>query len=158
MVGAPSPTETGLYYQWGDTIGHSLAEGYNFSLDNYTEKGLDLISSDLDDAHDAARAYYGSVAKMPSKAQFEELVSNCVLSYQGNGVILITSNINGHSIKIRGNGLINGLEHEGGNEIFAWSVKPVDSTFAYILNTRQLSLVVIGDRRYHGCNVMAVHS
>lgn len=158
MVGAPSPTGTGLFYQWGDTVGHSLAEGYEFSINNYNEKGLNLISSDLDDAHDAARAYYGPEAKMPSSTQLEELKNNCVISNQGNGIYLFRSNINGRSIKIRGFGYINGLEHGLTDRIRAWSKSIQSETLAWSIHVDSAIPTIYSNARNLGFNVMAVHS
>lgn len=158
MVGAPSPNEPGLFYQWGDTIGHSLAEGYEFSLNNYTEKGLNLISSDLDDAHDAARAFYGPEAKMPSYSQLEELINNCVMSRQDDGIFLITSNINGHSIKMRGNGYIENLVHHNSREIRAWSNRQDTEVLAFSIRVAFDNIEMNSNNRYWGLNVMAVHS
>lgn len=158
MVGAPSPTEAGLFYQWGDVIGHSLAEGYEFNSENYTEKGLDLISSSLDNAHDAARAYYGPEAKMPDYSQLQELVNNCVISDQGDGVFLITSNINGHSMKIRGGGYIDNLEQRLVNEIRAWTKTISSETHAYSLHAKLSTATNVPSDRTLGYNIMAIHS
>lgn len=158
MVGAPSPTEAGLFYQWGDTIGHSADEGYDFSEENYTQKGLNLISSNLDNTHDAARAYYGPEAKMPSFVQIDELKSNCVISDQGNGVYLFTSNINGHSFKIRGNGYMASLEHASTDYIRSWCTRIRDEIEAWSLHVDGSTSLHASNPRIRGYNIMAVHS
>lgn len=158
LVGAQSPSDTGLFYQWGDIVGHSIADGYNFSSANYQSKGLNLISSDLDNAHDAARAYYGPVAKMPTIAQIQELIDNCVISSYKDGLYVITSNINGNSITIHGNGILLHLDHVRETNLYTWASSYVSEENARTLHLDAYSISVINYGRICGCNIMAVHS
>lgn len=158
MVGAQSPSEAGLFYQWGDIVGHAIADDYDFSSANYEAKGLNLISSDLDDAHDAARAYYGPEAKMPSSTQLQELITNCVISYQGNAIYLITSNINGRSFKIHGNGYINNQEHLDQTLLHAWSNTHNSDSNASSMIFSIRTATILQYVRHYGLNIFAVHS
>ena len=84
-VGASKPEEYGLYFWWGDTVGH--AGDWNFTIANcptYGKSISDLQSlgyidstGNLSPAHDAARAHWGSPWRMPTDAEFNALVSNC---------------------------------------------------------------------------------
>lgn len=159
MVGAPSPSEPGLFYQWGDIVGHTASEGYNFSAAIYIEKGLNLISSDLDEAHDGARAYYGPNAKMPSNTQIQELIDNCSFTLREGHVFILTSNINGNSIAIKPNGFIRELEHGSLNRLRAWSSTFESDTSAISVNGSSVDgLTLASNTRNVGCNLMAVHS
>ena len=103
-VGASTPEECGLYFWWGDTVGH--AGNWNFSSANCPTYGksiselqsLGYIDStgNLAPAHDAARAHWGSPWRMPTDAEFAALVSNCDTQWTTrNGV-------NGRLVKGRG--------------------------------------------------------
>ena len=87
-VGASSPSDFGLYFQWGDTTGYTkeqVGEGkqfswkdYKFSINGsgtnfskYTTKGATL---DLED--DAANVCMGGGWHIPAPEQIKELCSN----------------------------------------------------------------------------------
>ena len=97
-VGASTPEDYGLYFWWGDTVGH--AGGWYFSdcptwgmtveLEWY-----DYIDStgNLTAVHDAATAHLGTPWRMPTGAEFVALFGNCDISWiVRNGVngILVT--------------------------------------------------------------------
>ena len=103
-VGASTPEECGLYFWWGDTVGH--AGNWNFSPANcptYVKSISELQSlgyidstGNLAPAHDAARAHWGSPWRMPTDAEFAALISNCDTQWTTrNGV-------NGRLVKGRG--------------------------------------------------------
>lgn len=103
-VGASTPEECGLYFWWGDTVGH--AGNWNFSSANCPTYGkriselqsLGYVDStgNLAPAHDAARAHWGSPWRMPTDAEFAALISNCDTQWTTrNGV-------NGRLVKGRG--------------------------------------------------------
>lgn len=86
-VGATKPEDPGLYYMWGETEGHEKNSGYEFTSANYTAKGLNTISTNLSRAQDAARTKLGGSWRMPTKAEFEELLNNTNKSWTTiNGV------------------------------------------------------------------------
>lgn len=159
MVGAPSPSEPGLFYQWGDIVGHAASEGYNFSASNYGAKGLGLITTDLDEAHDGARAYYGPAARIPSEAQMQELIDNCLVTIrEGDVVLKLTSRINGNSITIKPYGRIRDLERHDINRLIAWTSTYLSQESAITLHSSGASLIIADNTRLTGCNLMAVHS
>lgn len=155
LVGAPSPTEPGLFYQWGDIIGHGLADGYSFDEANYRLKELNNIASDLDDAHDAARAYYGQEATMPSTDQVEELIQYTTFRSVATNVLQITSILNGNSLIVTANGRFNGTELASIGGLRVWTAAYINSSHAYSIHDRSVSS---RDYRYFGLNIMAVHS
>lgn len=100
-VGASAPEEAGLYFSWGNTGGHTSSEGYEFTQARYNNTPGVEISGNIPLTHDAARVNMGGNWRMPTQAEYAELVNNC--SYQWttqNGVAgaLFTSNINGNTI------------------------------------------------------------
>ena len=103
-LGAEEETETGLYFAWGDTEGHAKGEGYEFTDANYTAKGLDTITGDLTLEQDAAHAALGGDWRMPTKAEFEELIERCDVTwtddFEGSGVAgnVFTSKVNGATL------------------------------------------------------------
>lgn len=64
-VGAESETDYGLYFKWGETEGKTSAEASYFN-GNIVADG---------DFQDAATAAYGTGYRMPTKAEFVELIS-----------------------------------------------------------------------------------
>ena len=85
-IGAEKETDYGLYFQWGDTVGH---EGdFEFTWSNCPGNGgasssntsalstwdtTNLTNNVLNTSVDPVYAYTNGKAKMPTKAQFEEL-------------------------------------------------------------------------------------
>ena len=103
-VGASKPEEYGLYFWWGDTVGHAGDWDFNVdccptfgkSIDQLRSLGYIDSTGNLAPAHDAARAHWGSPWRMPTDAEFAALVSNCDTQWTTrNGV-------NGQLVKGRG--------------------------------------------------------
>jgi hypothetical protein len=123
-IGALNPEDTGLYFSWGNTVGHEAGKGYDFEDDYDNTPGSDL-KDDIDLEHDAARVNLGEPWKMPTKEQFKELVDNCeseVTTINGYLGRRFTSKINGNSIFMPFAGYINwaGLYGRGSNGLY-WS-------------------------------------
>jgi hypothetical protein len=104
-VGANSVTDTGLYFQWGDTQGYTAAqvgdgEGLKYFSENdyiygdddgsYTKynEGDSLIT--LESTDDAVKAAWGGNWRMPTVSEFialgEAVTSAWTADYQGSGV------------------------------------------------------------------------
>lgn len=155
MVGAPSPRDLGLYYQWGAVDGHTLEDGFTFSQATYVEQGLDSITGNLSENQDAARAFYGPSAKLPDNNQFIELANNCSISTIAPSVHKLTSLINGNSIIVRYAGYINDSTLTDSDRLRVWSSIIRDRSFAYSWHG---DVEISAGRRYYGMNIMAVHS
>ena len=146
-VGAESVTDRGLYFAWGETTGHAFGSGYEFSLDNYawynsTDKftkykhdGSSWDYEELASEDDAAAKIWGGVWRMPTKAEWEELLNedNCTWTwttdYKGDGTnvagVIVTSKKDGYtdkSIFLPATGSYSG-DNNTGSEIWAtyWS-------------------------------------
>lgn len=117
-VGANSVTDTGLYFQWGDTQGYTASqvgsgEGQKYfseddciyyNDDSYTKynEGDSLIT--LESTDDAVKAAWGSNWRMPTVSEFIALgtatTSAWTADYQGSGVagVVLTSNADGATL------------------------------------------------------------
>ena len=107
-IGANSVTDAGLFFQWGDTSGYTASQVgsgsgqkyFGTSDYKYGDGGTKCSnmtkynSSDgltaLTDSDDAAKAYWGDNWRMPTKAEFETLLTAATTAwtndYQGSGV------------------------------------------------------------------------
>ena len=134
-VGANSITDTGLYFQWGDTQGYTAAQvgceegkkcfGENdyiyYNDGSYTKynKGDSLIT--LESTDDAVKAAWGGNWRMPTKAEFQALgtatTSAWTADYQGSGVagVVLTSNADGATLFFPacGNAFYDSVENVG---------------------------------------------
>ena len=132
-VGATKPEEYGDYYAWGETEPKTTyswstykwcenkkisTSGYPLDFTKYnTSSSYGTVDNKttLELADDAARANWGGAWRMPTNAQWKELIDNCTWTwtddYNGTGVAgqIVTSKTNGNSIFLpaagtRGNG------------------------------------------------------
>ena len=125
-VGANSPEEVGLYFQWGETEGYPLG-GKRFICDTYkysnpTTKynatdGLIEIE-EIDDACFAAQ----NNMRIPYRSEFEELLNNTsskwITNYNDSGINgrLLTSKRNGNQIFLPCGGGVVDSEISGFNQ------------------------------------------
>lgn len=133
-VGAESPDDVGLYFQWGDTTGYTLEQyknnekkfdwttywdsidgsSTNFTKYPYTYNKKIILPED-----DAAVVIMGGSWRMPSEEDFEELINNTTsvfvtdsgkeVSYSFSNDIMylkLTSKINGNNLIIPAGGQI----------------------------------------------------
>ncbi len=89
-----------LYFAWGETSGYTKSQIKNgvrsFSLQYYE---YNENPSTLDSAHDAATVNWGSDWKMPTEANFNELLDNTTKTFEGDTLILTSEN--GKSIEFK---------------------------------------------------------
>lgn len=75
-VGASSPEEYGRYFAWGDVVGQTWNgswSGGGFS----TYPRYELQNNNLKSEYDAAHVNWGGKWRMPTKAEFKELIEQC---------------------------------------------------------------------------------
>ena len=132
-LGASGPGDYGDYYAWGGTKPKSdyFWETYRFRLrgdsDGTVEfkryntadsRGLIDSRSRLESADDAAHADWGGSWRMPTRAEWDELLTRCTwtwtVRYNRHGY-LVTSQLNGNSIFLPAAGLMDGptINHSG---------------------------------------------
>jgi uncharacterized protein YjdB len=172
-IGAATPEEFGNYYSWGELTPKNRYEwgtyiwctGNYLHLTKYNQQGSYGIvdnrkALELDD--DAARVNWGGSWRMPTRAEFNELLVYCTRTWTTqNGVEgeLFTSKSNGKSIFFPAGGysegtLVNNKKSEG----YYWSTTLYTNapSFAYNLCFNSSSTDTSFDRRYWGMAVRAV--
>lgn len=131
-VGATSPEEYGDYYAWGETEVKSDYSGYSYKY--WTDSDSDGYFDVINDYHyddfinigtnisitkyDVANQKWGSSWRMPTNAEFNELISQCswdLITYKGKDGVKVTGP-NGNSIFLPAAGFRNNtsLYGEGG--------------------------------------------
>ena len=106
-IGAEAPEEIGYYIAWGETedkdwYSWSYYKHVNSqsSLEKYNKSdGIEILQAE----DDAATVIWGSEWRMPTQAEFQELIDNCTIDYgaEENGVsgVRLTSNVPGYEGK-----------------------------------------------------------
>ena len=94
-LGATTPEEYGDYFAWGETEPKS---GYTADNSATYKKAIGDISGDL--RYDAARKNWGNSWRIPTEAEFSELISNCTWTWttQNNVNGYRVTGVNGNSI------------------------------------------------------------
>lgn len=77
-IGATSPEQLGDIFAWGETITKEKYKEDNYlyydsTTDSYMDIGLDIKGTD----YDAAHVKWGGSWRMPTRAEFNELMKNC---------------------------------------------------------------------------------
>ena len=163
-VGASSPEEYGDYFAWGETetkeeYTEENSLTYGLSISDLQEQGYIDGSGNLTSSHDAASANWGGSWRMPTEAEYRELVDNCTWEWtQVNGVN--GSNVtgpNGNSIFLPAAGYHNGSSlNDAGSSGVYWSSTPYDSNGAYSPDFNSSSRNVYGNGRIYGFTVRPV--
>lgn len=184
-MGAALPEEIGDYYAWGET-----EPKWNFTWDNYQHMyegygdayhitkytipdGLDdgiwyqygVFAGDgqsvLDPSDDPAQVNWGEGWRMPSRADWQELLDNCTVtveSRRGMSGRLVTSNLNGRSIFLPAVGFRWNSDaywtNSPENTFYPMSSLGDNSTFNMVLNLDDRNF--INNDRYGGLPVRPV--
>ena len=153
-VGASSPSDYGSYFAWGET----------FTKGEYTDSNCRTYDRTFGDIsgnveYDAARANWGGSWRLPTKAEYEELLNNCQWTFitigNHNGYKVIGPN--GNYIFLPSAGYRNGaLRHNSGSGGGYWSSTPYDSKDSYVLYFSSGSRGVDWNYRSDGQSVRAV--
>lgn len=119
-IGAFKPEEYGYYYQYGDFSSGDTPEGYEWyhseykTYTKYCKRDKRFI---LEFADDQARQKWGGDWRIPTKAEFEELINNSFVEWvtiNGTTGYRFTSKKNGNSIFLPAANIEDGYEvHKG---------------------------------------------
>jgi len=180
-VGANSVTDTGLYFQWGDTQGYTAAqvgegEGYKYFGEydciyyndgSYTKYNEGDSLNTLESTDDAVKAAWGGQWRMPTTAEFQALgtvtTSAWTSSYEGSGVAGLVLTDKTDSSKVLffpacgycGDGSV----YDVGSRGFYWSssLSSSDVQYAYYLAFNDGDVYwQDNDNRYYGYPVRGV--
>ena len=158
-VGAESPEEYGDYFAWGETTTKS-----EDTYENSKTCGKNIGDIAGNPAYDAATANWGGSWRMPTKAEFEELINNCTWQWTtqgGKNGYKVTSKINGNSIFLSAAGYRNGssLNNAGYNGNYLSSTPNESNTQnAYNLNFNSGNHNLNWNNRNNGQSVSAGYS
>ena len=138
-VGAATPYEHGLYFSWGNVIGHAEGSGYDFSDAVYAETPGAALTGNIpvNGTYDLARHNMGAPCRLPTSGEFTELNNNCDSEWTDEDGVAgrrFTSRINGNSIFFPASGNYNGtsLNHRGSHGNY-WSSSYRSAPYAYNL-------------------------
>ena len=135
-IGATKPEEYGDYFAWGETEPKEIynwstykhCRGSNTTLTKYNvESSYGTIDNktELDAIDDAAVVNWGGAWRMPTEAEWAELINNCTWTWTSqNGVngYKVTSNSNGNSIFLPAAGHRSGSSlGSTGSDSYYWS-------------------------------------
>lgn len=101
-IGAFSPEESGDYFAWGETT--TKSEYIEENCKTYEKNIADINGSRI---YDAATANWGGSWRMPTEAEFEELMDNCIwtwITQGGHYGYKVTSMNNGEFIFLPASG------------------------------------------------------
>ena len=138
-IGATTPYEHGLYFSWGNVIGHAEGSGYDFSDAVYAETPGAALTGNIpvNGTYDPARHNMGAPCRLPTVGEFQELNSNCDSEWTDEDGVAgrrFTSRINGNSIFFPASGYYNGTSlYNRGSYGFYWSSSYNSATYAYNL-------------------------
>lgn len=161
-LGASTPAGTGGYYAWGETSSKK-----NYTEDNYTYyktgTGYIDISEDITGSeYDAATVNLGNDWRLPAKAEYEELLTNCTWTYgQVEGVDgFFVVGKNGNSIFLPKKGIfIYSLATDDDYNSYWCSTIVKDSKCAYALNLeRDIIKKIVYKPRWYGLQIRPVYS
>ena len=165
-VGAATPYEDGLYFSWGNIVGHTGDDGYDFGTSNdgpYASTPGAALTGNIptNNTYDAARHNMGAPCRMPTVGEFQELNSNCDSEWTDEDGVAgrrFTSRINGNSIFFPASGDRSGTGLSGlGSYGYYWSSSLYSSAYGYVLyfNSGGVNPADSSDRVY-GFSVRAV--
>ena len=152
-VGASKPEECGDYFAWGETKPKSSYISSNYT---YTSNPSTLPMSNV-----AARVNWGGSWRMPTKAEQDELRTNCTWTWTTqNGVkgYKVTSKSNSNSIFLPAAGDFYGTSlYDEGSKGYYWSSSLYDnSSYAYYLSFTSYDVGRYSNNRFRGQSVRPV--
>ena len=166
-VGASSPEEYGLYFAWGETTGYTsnqVTSGVRaFSEAVYNAGPAASILADLTLEQDAAHINLGGNWRMPTMAEYQELIDNCNVTwtndYNGTGIKgrIFTSKVNGKSVFFPAAGFCNSSSVGSvGSYGSYWSASWDSSSDAWLLFFDSGSQDLGSSYGYYGFSVRGV--
>lgn len=153
-VGAISPYQCGDEFAWGET-----ATKLEYTEENCKTYGMELGDISGNPEYDAATAHWGGSWRMPTQAEFEELLNNCNWKY------VIKHNINGYIVVSKKNAksIFLPITHQYENSFhyagYYWTSTPTDlssNSYAFGFYFDDDSKYTFFDYRHFGCSIRPV--
>ena len=167
-VGANASEEYGNYYAWGETTtksdySSSTSLTYGLSNSQLLSQGIIDGNNNLTPSYDAATANWGGSWRMPTKAEYEELIYNCTWTWTTQNDVngYKVTGKNGNYIFLPAAGYRFGSSlYTGGDYGYYWSSTPYDDDlyddYAYYLYFGSGGEDVNDNNRYRGHTVRPV--
>ena len=136
-IGAKDETEVGSYFSWGSTSTSQT----EFTSDEYSKMDISgkynsaQVQNYLDTDDDTAKSVCGAHWRMPTEAEWTELISNCEITYneEKNGY-LFTSKKEGYTDKtlfIPAGGYYRGTTKKGETTGYYWTANNTYGSYDY---------------------------
>ena len=166
-VGATTPEDYGNYYAWGETqpksfYSENTYQYYNGNL-SYPDSYTIIVSDIAGTEYDTATANWGAPWRMPTKAQCEELFSNCTSEWTTqNGVNgRKFTGYNGATIFLPAAGIRwNGQLSDKGSSGIYWTSMNNESSRAsasyFVFDSGEVEVFKYGGSRCYGLSVRPV--
>lgn len=149
-VGAASPTVYGSYFAWGET--HKKSYSAKSNSQTYDSKIGDIGGNAK---FDPARANWGGTWRLPTKAEFEELLKKCTWSFitMDNHNVYKVTGPNGNYIILPAAG-----DDYSGKDSYGyyWSSTPNGNKGSYYLHLYKSNRSVLSNPRSFGNSVRPV--
>lgn len=156
-VGATAPDEYGEYYAWGELE----PKGY-YDLQTYLYYNVDLPDFSGDPQYDVASAKWGADWRMPTRAEYEELLEYCTLEQAtlNNVSGYKVTGQNGNHIFLPGAGTIYGTNTNfEGDGYYLTSTPELEEWDGYYMCSMHLSgtlFRILYYEKSYGCSVRPV--
>jgi hypothetical protein len=155
-----------LYFSWGNVIGHTGTDGYDFGTSNdgpYANTPGAALTGNIaaNNTYDAARHNMGAPCRMPTVGEFQELNAQCDSEWTDEDGVAgrrFTSRINGNSVFFPASGDRHGtqLYYRGANGVY-WSSSLHSAPNGYYLGFSSGGVnPALDNDRFYGFSVRAV--
>ena len=168
-IGAKTPDGFGIYFGWGEVGTHQIYSWENYSLcidgtpSQFSKYNSEDNLNQLELIDDAAYIYSSFTQRMPTKAEWDQLMENCASEFKimnGRPGVKLTSRLTGNKMFLPAAGCKDGDKIRNGSTPQYWSSSLTDNiNKANALNeTRWYSHPwwLGGDDRYIGMPVRGV--
>ena len=153
-VGTSTPGDYGNYYAWGETATKS-----SYTEENSTTYGKQMSSIAGNPTYDVARKDWGDGWRIPTLAEFQELIDNCIWVWTNQGGIngcKVTSKKNGKSIFLPAAGICyDSVRNEDCYGDY-WCATPFSVEYADCIEFGKDGPVIACGPRYAGMSVRPV--
>lgn len=149
-VGSSTPKGNGSYFAWGETSSKS-----EYTEENSRTYGKDMNSIAGNSAYDPASANWGSTWRLPTEAEFQELIDRCAWTWDGKGYVVKANNGNVLYLPVAGYRLGASLDEDGEFGIY-WSASSHGPVYAWVFGFDSGSKYLGNGNRSYGISVRPV--